>query len=1134
MSGSTLSAVGELIIHSRAYVPVNPAKTKTELTTRRDVVLSRLTAAFDDGDVPSDHKLRTRFDELTRAIDGMLNGPVFEADKPLPKTLSKAVNDVDYALNELNRLAGEATVVAEPIVARKAKKIAATAEFEAALAAQGAKMSKAINVLSPDNVDTDARDAHNEIRSAYATPAFVDTRSSDEEFDAIVAFAKGKMDTVTANVDAKATEAAIKGPILAALAAAEARQQGLKLETPLAAIGAAVAATLTQTRNDLRTAKGIAVAQAAVTALAAADAEQARMALLEQAARSFEAAAAGVAAVSQIADPTPKTTLGELWATAQDAAVAALRDGCDATGLLDTVTLRANGLSLLTGVANGLRTRGDKVAKQFKEYGGRFSKDQVESIGNHGALIGKLADIADEETSIALDAKLAETERRLTTAIDAWTDFDRLRNDLLDQTRSLARVRTINPAEAAKAEINAAEKLRLTKHAAGDEKLKRFEARIVLYCEVASEAAAVDQSSIALKGLGVTSQNSDTGTWMKKATDTLTDFSKPIDPALPGDLQNYRRVLDATMAYSEARRPLENAISAATRIGGASKNITDELGAISRLANEGKVQEVVERMKALPAALAQVKTYAEQGKPTYDEALKLKPRTRQLGNLLDGERGKVTKALVTLRYADAIDAAKLLGPLLAPLRTMDKAYVDADQAVSSVTGLNTPATKAENAKEDAVFARRLADTVKALTANSALLTALTATLEELQRDAERAIDSRRSTAKAGIEDGPLGKDGADALFSDIDAARHAARLYADLEPSAFTKMFAAVAGGEADIGKRKAALAKAAKQLGPIGGEKLAMLGQQLGDEGHVGRLCGADGGASLPKGLAEKFSAAPERLGKLMDGAGKDIDRFSAMVSGSAERADGLATQFGADPTQLRSLMQDGLGDDLDDIGSVFMAAGRDGKQIKALSDKFANRNDLQTVITNVKRPAADRKPGTVLKSLADRHYGGEWAKLKTKFFDTLSADPDGTRLMEVADDFTCSSPSGSVPNKHGFVDIDLAHTQKRHTPACFDFGDIKDANGQFKEANRKDVAAISSAAAGEVRKSINAVASTAVCFDDTPSYTKYQVVTSGLTITVGYNKVTSSIDQVFPTGASADQFSEGQMKALKTAFGR
>ncbi len=415
-----------------------------------------------------------------------------------------------------------------------------------------------------------------------------------------------------------------------------------------------------------------------------------------------------------------------------------------------------------------------------------------------------------------------------------------------------------------------------------------------------------------------------------------------------------------------------------------------------------------------------------------------------------------------------------------------------------------------------------------LTPDASDLGARTKRLDTLTGDLTKALIARRKQVQDDLAGGPMGKDKAAALFADDDTAHQAARLYAEFGNDGLGRLLSQVGTG-ADA---PAAGARATRELGELDPDQIRMLQAQLGDIAHVGKLCGEDGGARLPAGLAEKFAANPGDLGTLMQqGVGNDIDRFAAVIGRSSDRAVGLAGKFKAAPNELRTLLSNGLNDDLPTIASV--CGGGDATQIKALSDAFPARAELARLVGNL--GGADSGP--VMKTLAGRHFGDDWSKLKAPFFDTLAANADGDRLMSKAKQFEGKAAPPLAIASHGFSGVAADHVYKRHAPANFEFDDIKDSNTQFAETLRPEIPAICGEAIAEVRKLLNGAASNAVEFNhrDSATFPKFTVTLpgrGGLRLQVGYSIATNSVDQVMPI--SGDQYSDGQMSALKAAFGK
>ena len=501
---------------------------------------------------------------------------------------------------------------------------------------------------------------------------------------------------------------------------------------------------------------------------------------------------------------------------------------------------------------------------------------------------------------------------------------------------------------------------------------------------------------------------------------------------------------------------------------------------------------------------------------------------KEVGTLINSGIGQVQKAINSNDFIAAMQQAVVLAPLLGPAGALAKSYAAAAAQCSRLTGVGVPAQASADKQADSEFDARLLPELAGLTPDASDLGARAKRLDVLTGDVTKALIARRKQVQDDLAGGGMGKDKAAALFADDETAHQAARLYAEFGKVGLDRLLSQVGSG-ADA---PAAGARATRELGELGPDQVRMLQAQLGDIAHVGKLCAEDGGARLPSALAEKFAANPGDLGTLMQqGVGNDIDRFAAVIGRSSDRAVGLAGKFKAAPNELRTLLSNGLNDDLPTIASV--CGGGDATQIKALSDGFPARAELARLVGNL----GGKDSGPVMKTLAGRHFGDDWSKLKAPFFDTLAADADGDRLMSKAKQFEGKAVPPLAIASHGFSGVAADHVYKRHAPANFDFDDIKDSNTQFAETLRPEIPAICGEAIAEVRKLLNGNASNAVEFNhrNSATFPKFTVTLpgrGGLRLQVGYSIATNTVDQVMPI--SGDQYSDGQMSALKAAFGK
>ncbi len=1122
--------------------------TRLELKERRTKIGTALQQRLLQSAVTEGDEIAGDALALGDQIDTALAAEAFIDDGAPVDAFLTSVNAIRQLIDQYGALSSEGAALPTPAaVADEAvkKRPGIRGQLEAGLkdrlAAQGEKQAKILAVVGPGASDMASRPTHDAARAALRSADFLDDAASDGAFRAAVLQVQSALAAVSAldaALDAAVLAAETKAAALVPLDDAIGKQAALSVAAPFAALVAEIGTSLAAQRPVLLAATD-APAAATVAGAAAGNAER-RLELIAAAAALHPALATEIGAAVAAADAGPGGLLAKAWAAAESTAIAALTLGEAAAETLAAMRPQLQAVVDLTATAAALRLRADALAATKAEYWTKLSADQRISVGDVAALVGKLADIPDAATATILAAALTQSEAAATAAVAAWQAFEAKRLALVQQAEDLKQTARRDPATLFKAAVATADTARKQSHAKGLLQLDALAANAASYVAVVERMAELSAAAEELAVFG-NAFNSTMGPIIKKVGEALDKPGTPIPGGLLGEIQTVKNEAVATFAYKQGMAPLQGSLSKAKTVKGVAVPIGTRVAQLEALAGKGKLAEVEAGLVTLAAELKAIQVYVNEGKSAVDAVniLQKEALPTALQAVISAMVAPVLQAVKLNDYTAAVAAAELLIPLPAAARPFARAHADATAALAGVTGLASTATKADDAKADLAFAARLAEQSAGLGADTGDLAARTKRMQDLAAEMVQAKLARRQAIKAQMGAGPLGTDRAAALFVNEATAAQAGRLFADLGADRLAALIDTVGAAGADPAARATAIATAVRGLGPIGGEQIEMLATQLGDIGHVGRLCAKDGNASLPAGLAAKFKDDPAKLGTLIQGGtGGNITLFAAMLNGSSARAVGLSAEFDADPAKLRSLLKDGLGDNAADIQSVFGKSKADGEQVKQLSTAFVDRAELQRLVTNTKGTGGARDPGTILQTLGDRHYSGDWSMLKTKLYDTLAAAPDGDRLMKQASDFKSQAASVPAIAQHSFGSVDIGHVQRRHNPDSFDFNDIKFDNTQFVEALRPQVPTICSQAVGEVRKLLDGKASSAVLLASTANLTgktfkTYEVTVGVISLQVGYTVgPPDTVDQIFPL--SGDKFSQTQMTALKNAFGK
>ena len=1108
------------------------ARVRQALLARRQVAGQRLAARIQQAPGLAAEALAAQAGALNAAIEQALATQGFTDDTRPAGEFATAIDIADTILGQMDQV-GAATAplaaqVQQDAMARRNEirtrlSLAARAALDTKL---GPLQGRVLAVLSPDQLDLKLRDAQVALQAALASPDFAADTGPDGSFRAAAGEVQDrttKLRGLITQLGERADRADTLKPALEAITAAQATAATLTpgaifadLIPPIAQGLARARATLLSTADaGAAAATGLQNAAQAAAALAAIKAADAAHTALDQPVKAATAAA----------DPTAGMALRTRWSAACRAACAAAAKGEDGAALLQPLGPAAEALASLTLRAKALRDRGKALAATFGQRKGDLAADHLVKIGDVAAVTGALRDLTGD-TEAAAEQRLGETEASLAEAVKAADGFKAIHERLSKHAATLPVAATIKTATVFATALANAEAARRKTHATGEGQIGVLDALVADYSKTATEMAALDRqldANPAIKSRvsgDVGELRKSVGTALRTPAATIKDF-QPRIAALQARIA-------AEALYAAESTKFAPRIKQAKQIRGASVTVQRMLDRAQKAAEAGQTETVRRLMADLPAWLDALADYQDQGRPTIEAAQKLPALPDDLGNLIGKLRGEAQKAVAASDFTTAIERARTLAPLLEPVKTLAAAHAATTAQFEQVAGLGVPANTSQDGKQDQEFAARLAAAVTTPKPDSGDLNARTKQVTALGAEIAQAIKVRRRQVEDDLGAGSLGKDKAKALFADEATAGATGRLYGALGKDALAGMLGGVANGAAD----PAATAKAARELGAIGGEGVKMLQTQLGSAAHVGALCDPDGGANLPRGLAEQFKAKPADLGTLMtEGVGNDIGRFAAVAAGSAARARGVATQFASAPATLRSLLSVGLADDADAIKGVFGNAGSDGVAIKALSDRFATRTDLARLVTNL--GGADA--GKTMKTLADRNFGGDWGKLKTPFFDELAANGDGNRLMQNAIQFAGQPAPSPAVAAHGFTGVAIAHVFERHNPANFDFSDIKDSNTQFAADKRKDIAAIAGEAIAQVRALRDGKESTAVLGNPSPGFIRYVVTLPGrgnLSLQVGYTVSSDAIDQVVPL--DGDQYTDAQMQALKRALAK
>ncbi len=1108
------------------------APVRQALLIRRQAAGQRLAVRIEQAPGLAAEALAAQAGALNAAIEQALATQGFTDDARPAGEFVTAIDIADTILAQMDQLGAATAPLAsqaqQDAGARRGEirtrlSLAAHAALDTKL---GPLQGRVLAVLSPDQLDLKLRDAQIALQAALASPDFAADTGPDGSFRAAAGEVQdrtAKLRGLIAQLGERAARADSLKPALEAITAAQATAATLTpgpifadLVPPITQGLAHARATLLSTADaGVAAATGIQEAAKAAGILAAIKAADAAHAPLDH---PVEAAIAA-------ADRTAGITLRTRWSAACRAAYAAAAKGEDGAALLQALGPAAETLANLTLRAKALRERGKALAATFGQRKGDLAADHLGKIGDVAAVTGALQALT-EVTEAEAARRLGAAETTLAEAVKAADGFKVIHQRLSSGAATLPVAATVKTATVFADALAKAEAARRKTHATGQDQIGVLDALFTDYSATAASMAALDKQLDANQAVR-SRVSGDVGVLRKSVGTALAAPTAAIKEFQPKIAALQARIAAEALYASESAK-LEQRIKRAKQIKGAAATVPRMLEQAQKAAEAGETENVRGLMAGLPAWLDALAEYQVQGRPTIEAAQNLPALPGDLGSLIGKLRAEAQKAVASSDFTTAIERARTLAPLLEPVKALAAAHAATTTHFEKLAGLGVPANASQDGKQDQGFAARLAAAVTDPKPEAGDLAARTGNLAALAKEIAQAITDRRKQVEDDLGTGPLGKDKAKALFADEATAGATGRLYGALGKDGLAGMLGGVANGAANA----TVTAKAARELGAIGGEGVKMLQTQLGDAAHVGALCDTDGSASLPRGLAEQFKDKPADLGTLMtQGVGNDIGRFAAVAAGSAARARGVATQFAPEPAKLRSLLSAGLGDDAEKIKGVFGNAGTDGVPIKALSDQFATRADLARLVTNL--GGADA--GKTMKTLADRNFGGDWSKLKTPFFDELAANGDGDRLMQNAVQFASQPAPTPAVAAHGFADVAIKHVYERHNPANFDFSDIKDSNTQFAAAVRKDIAAIAGEAIAQVRARRDGKASTAVEGNLSPGFIRYVVTLPGrgnLSLQVGYTINSDAIDQVVPL--AGDQYSDAQMRALKRALAK
>lgn len=801
------------------------------------------------------------------------------------------------------------------------------------------------------------------------------------------------------------------------------------------------------------------------------------------------------------ADATPGSTLTKAWDTAVSDADKLLLAGSAAAGTLQGIAALLKQTQELTEAVGKLRER----AKKWQEARDKLtnpppSEPEARTIAGVPALLVRVnGDVAALGT---LDTELTSAEEALQLIAEAIKAFILLRDQATSLVKDMPTIKgwKQTPQQVVASAIRGAASTRLKDPQAGT---KQLNDTLLLAPALANATTAISRCNglyaelnPKVTTLDPTSLNARLGNAVNSGQ--LSQLTPLLDEA-----QRLEQALTAVRDLRKLAAPHLSTITPlrTSKVGEIKSMVTKLETEADKQALAGNGAKALEAMQKLIEQLPALDKFQREGGPVIEKAVKQRSGAQgPLAAVLNRLTNLVNAKVKEDDFNEAMNQVGLLDALLVEVPAYRQAYDKALKLIEQAETLkppNSPLVPDEN-----VGFRQTLGT--ALDGSAEQMKAMTSTLTDLAETVRQAIAARQKAmrdAVGGKADDPRTAK----LFADEETAAATIALMESLGIDELKKLIGGI-GKESDDGlgpKIATALKGLSKDLE---GEKIKALGVAIGGLENFGTLCGESGETALPVNLHK---------------------------------------QFEGDLTKLTSLVDDGLGGDLTRLRGVVGGGATGATRAKALSDGFSDRNELVTLLGNL---GTDAEANEAMTAICNTHFGGDWKKMKTPFFDELAGDPDAPRLMKKAKNFKGQSAPGSMqaPALNGFKSVDMTHVVQRHRPENFQLAstNIKPSNTQFAPGTSPEaIAKIIGSALKELRSHLDGPPNPKVAhFQTSGNFIKYDIEVSdpGVLIRVGYDTGTLEVDQAFPVrllgGATItlDDFDNLQMDKIVKGLGK